>query len=75
MSSVGDGNDGGDKLDDAELLRVFIDHLRKTIDNFPSYNRQKSTMQRASIEYYMYDINEIHVILEEALRHVFRIDR
>jgi hypothetical protein len=39
MSSVGDGNDGGDKLDDAELLRVFIDHLRKTIDNFPSYNR------------------------------------
>jgi len=32
-------------------------------------------MQRANIEYYMYDIKEIHVILEEALRPVFRIDR
>jgi hypothetical protein len=32
-------------------------------------------MQRGNIEYYMYDINEIHVMLEEALRPVFRIDR
>lgn len=32
-------------------------------------------MQRANIEYYMYDIKEIHIILEEALRPVFRIDR
>jgi hypothetical protein len=77
MSSVHSGNDksGGDRLDDTELLRVFIDTLRKTIDNFPGYNRHSSTMQRANIEYFMYDINEIHTILEEALRPVFRIDR
>lgn len=75
MSNVGDGSDKGDKLDNTELLRVFVDTLRKTIDNFPSYNRQTSVMQRANIEYYMYDINEIHVMLEEALRPVFRIDR
>ena len=62
-------------MDDTELLRVFIDTLRKTIDNFPSHGRHTSTMQRANIEYYMYDIGEIHVILEEALRPVFRIDR
>ena len=41
MSAVGNGNSDktGDRLDDTELLRVFIDTLRKTIDNFPSYNR------------------------------------
>lgn len=39
MSNVNDGSDKGDKLDNTELLRVFIDTLRKTIDNFPSYNR------------------------------------
>ena len=32
-------------------------------------------MQRANIEYFMFDIKEIHQILEEALRPVFRIDR
>ena len=37
--------------------------------------REKSTMQRANIEYFMFDIKEIHQILEEALRPVFRIDR
>ena len=77
MSAVSNGNTDktGDRLDDTELLRVFIDTLRKTIENFPSYNRHNSTMQRANIEYFMYDINEIHTILEEALRPVFRIDR
>lgn len=44
MSNIGDGTDKGEKLDNTELLRVFIDTLRKTIDNFPSYNRQKSIM-------------------------------
>lgn len=77
MSTVSSGNTdkAGDRLDDTELLRVFIDTLRKTIDNFPNFNRHTSTMQRANVEYYMYDINEIHTILEEALRPVFRIDR
>ena len=77
LSVVNNGKDdkSGDRLDDTELLRVFIDTLRKTIDNFPSYNRHNTTMQRANIEYYLYDINEIHTILEEALRPVFRIDR
>jgi len=32
-------------------------------------------MARGNIEYFMYDISEIHTILEEALRPVFRIDR
>ena len=76
MGCVSNGNDkSGDRLDDTELLRVFIDTLRKTIDSFPGYNRHTNTMQRANIEYYMYDIAEIHTILEEALRPVFRIDR
>jgi hypothetical protein len=57
------------------LLRLFVDTLRKTIDNFPNLGRHKQTLQRANIEYYMFDICEIHVILEEALRPVFRIDR
>lgn len=45
------------------------------IDNFPGYGRHTSVMARANIEYYIYDIGEIHTILEEALRPVFRIDR
>ena len=73
--SSGQNDKSGDRLDDTEILRVFIDTLRKTIDNFPSYNRHTSTMQRANIEYFMFDIAEIHTILEEALRPVFRIDR
>lgn len=32
-------------------------------------------MTRGSTEYFMYDISEIHLILEEALRPVFRIDK
>ena len=46
MSCVSNGNTDktGDRLDDTELLRVFIDTLRKTIDNFPGYNRHNSTM-------------------------------
>ena len=54
---------------------MFIETLRKTIDNFPNLGREKSNLTRANIEYYMYDISEIHVMLEEALRPVFRIDR
>lgn len=75
ISSSGNGDKTGDKLDETELLRLFIETLKKTIDNFTNLGREKQTMQRANIEYYMYDIKEIHVILEEALRPVFRIDR
>jgi len=62
-------------LDETELLRIFVDTLRKVIDNFPGYGRHTSVMARANVEYYMYEIGEIHTILEEALRPVFRIDR
>jgi hypothetical protein len=75
VSNNGKTESSGDKLDQTELLRMFIETLRKTIDNFPNLGREKSNLQRANIEYYMYDIAEIHVMLEEALRPVFRIDR
>ena len=75
ISFNGNTDKAGDKLDETELLRLFIDTLRKTIDAYVGLGREKSTMQRANIEYFMFDIKEIHVILEEALRPVFRIDR
>lgn len=78
MSSVsanGNSDRTGDKLDETELLRMFVDTLRKVIENYVNLGREKSTMQRASTEYFMFDIKEIHVILEEALRPVFRVDR
>ena len=75
VSASGNSDRTGDKLDETELLRMFIDTLRKVIENYTQLGREKSTMQRASTEYFMFDIKEIHTILEEALRPVFRIDR
>jgi hypothetical protein len=75
VSSTGEGDKAGDKRDEAELLRLFIDALRKTIDRYVTLGREKQTMLRANTEYFLYNIKEIHVILEEALRPVFRIDR
>lgn len=65
----------GDKLDETEILRTFIEHLKKVIEKFPTYGRHLSNQIRGNTEYFMYDISEIHTILEEALRPVFRIDR
>jgi hypothetical protein len=45
------------------------------IENFTNFGRHTSSMVRGNIEYFMFDIKEIHTILEEALRPVFRIDR
>jgi hypothetical protein len=41
ISNTGDTDKTGDKLDETELLRMFIDTLRKVIDNYPSLNREK----------------------------------
>jgi hypothetical protein len=65
----------GDKLDDTEILRTFVESLRKEIDTLPNRPRHKSTMCKNNVLYYLYDISEIHDILENALRPVFRIDR
>ena len=39
VSSNGNTDRTGEKLDETELLRMFIDTLRKTIDNYPVLNR------------------------------------
>lgn len=41
ISSNGNTDRTGDKLDDTELLRMFIDTLRKTIDNYTNLGREK----------------------------------
>lgn len=75
VSSSGTDEKVGDKLDETEILRTFIETLKKVIENFPNFGRHTSSMIRGNIEYFMFDIREIHTILEEALRPVFRIDR
>jgi len=41
ISSSGNGDRTGDKLDETELLRLFIETLKKTIDNFTNLGREK----------------------------------
>ena len=49
-----------DKIDETEILRTFIEHLKKVIENFPNYGRHLSSMIRGNTEYFMYDVGEIH---------------
>lgn len=51
------------RIDETEILRTFIEHLRKVIENFPNLGRQLSSMIRGNTEYFMYDVGEIHTIL------------
>ena len=44
VSKDGKSEQSGDKLDQTELLRMFIETLRKTIDNFPNLGREKSNL-------------------------------
>ena len=64
-----------EKIDETEILRTFIEQLKKVIENFPNYGRHLTSTVRGNTEYFMYDVVEIHSILEEALRPVFRIDK
>lgn len=75
ISSSGQDEKISDKIDETEILRTFIEQLKKVIDAFPNQNKHISNMIRGQTEYFMYDIAEIHTILEDALRPVFRIDR
>ena len=75
VSMTGTDDKIGDKMDETDLLRTFIEQLRRVIEHFPNYNRHTSSMVRGNIEYFMYNICEIHIILEEALRPVFKLDR
>lgn len=75
VSATGKDEKIGDKLDETEILRTFIETLKRVIENFPNFGRHTSSMIRGNIEYFMFDIREIHTILEEALRPVFRIDK
>eukprot|EP00347_Sterkiella_histriomuscorum_P009407 403341333 len=65
----------GDKLDETEILRCFIDHLRRAIDIKPNMRKHVGEMERGNIKYYLFDIQEVHNILDEALQPVFRIDK
>ena len=75
VSSSGENERITEKLDETDVLRTFIEQLRRVIECFPNFNRHSSSMVRGNIEYFMYDIKEIHTILEEALKPVFRLDR
>jgi len=74
-ASSGGSDKIGDKLDDTELLATFIDALRKVIENFPNYGLNPRIMSKNNIEYFIYEVDMIHIILEEALKPVFHIDR
>jgi hypothetical protein len=62
-------------LDDTELLRAFVEHLKRAIDVRPNLMRHVGEMERGNVKYYLYDIQEVLKILEEALKPVFRIDK
>jgi hypothetical protein len=62
-------------LDDTEILRAFVEHLRRAIDVRPNLMRHIGVMPRGNADYYLYDISEVLRILEEALKPVFRIDK
>lgn len=62
-------------LDDTEILRAFVEHLRRAIEVRPNLNRHVNEMERGHVKYYLYDIAEVLKILEEALKPVFRIDK
>lgn len=62
-------------LDDTEILRAFVEQLRRVIDVRPNLNCHVNAMERGNVKYFMYDISEVLKILEEALRPVFRIDK
>ena len=62
-------------LDDTELLRAFVEHLKRAIDVRPNLMRLVGEMERGNVKYYLYDISEVLRILEEALKPVFRIDK
>ncbi len=62
-------------LDDTEILRTFVEQLRRVIDARPNFRHHVGEMERGNVKYYLYDISEVLKILEEALKPVFRIDR
>jgi|LauGreDrversion4_2_1035121.scaffolds.fasta_scaffold129585_3 hypothetical protein len=65
----------GDNLDDTEVLRTFVEQLRRVIDVRPNMRNHIGEMERGNVKYYLYDISEVLKIMEEALKPVFRIDK
>ena len=49
--------------------------MRRVIDTTPNLKRHIDEMERGNIKYYLYDIAEVHNILEASLKEVFRIDK
>jgi hypothetical protein len=62
-------------LDDTELLRAFVEALKRAIDVRPNLDRHIGEMERGNVKYFLYDIGEVLRILEEALKPVFRVDK
>jgi len=62
-------------LDDTEILRAFVDQLKKVIDVRPNMRHHTDELERGNVKYYLYDISEVLKILDEALKPVFRIDK
>jgi len=62
-------------LDDTELLRLFVEQLRRQIDVRPNMMKHIGEMERGNVKYFLYDIGEVLEILDQALKPVFRIDK